>query len=193
MAAFLVRSGKLKGTRLSIRVPVVNIGRADYNDVVIADDSVSTAHAKLQRREGVWVLTDLGSTNGTFVDGEAVSGEVALGPGVTVRFGQVSVLFEPTDDAMGVAKGSGTQMMEPVKVPPPPPAPTPRPTPAPPASAAPPRAPAPAPREAQARPVPTARRPPPVVTAPAKSGGKWIIPTLLIAGLAALVYYLLNR
>lgn len=191
MAVFLVRSGKLKGTRLPIRVPVVNIGRAEYNDVVIADDSVSTAHAKLQRREGVWVLTDVGSTNGTFVDGEAVSGEVALGPGVTVRFGQVSVLFEPTDDAMGVAKGSGTQMMEPIKAPPPPaPAPAPRqtPPPAPPASAAPARTSSPAPR-----PAPTARRPPPVVTAPAKSSGKWLIPLLLIVGLAALVYYLLNR
>ena len=192
MAAFLVRSGKLKGTRLPIRVPVVNIGRAEYNDVVIADDSVSTAHAKLQRREGVWVLTDVGSTNGTFVDGEAVTGEVPLGPGVTVRFGQVSVLFEPTDDAMGVAKGSGTRMMEPVKAPAAPPPPPP--PPAPPMSAAPPRTSAPAPREPLApRPAPTARRPPPVVTAPAKSGGKWLIPALLIVALAALVYYLLNR
>jgi len=191
MAAFLVRSGKLKGTRLPIRVPVVNIGRAEYNDVVIADDSVSTAHAKLQRREGVWVLTDVGSTNGTFVDGEAVTGEVPLGPGVTVRFGQVSVLFEPTDDAMGVAKGSGTRMMEPVKAPAPPP---PAPPPPPPRSAAPPRTSAPAPRETPApRPAPTARRPPPVVTGPAKSGGKWLVPALLIVVLAALVYYLLNR
>ena len=47
-------------------VPVANIGRGDYNDVVIADPSVSTMHAKLQRRDAVWVLTDLGSTNGTF-------------------------------------------------------------------------------------------------------------------------------
>lgn len=196
MANFLVRSGKLKGTRLPVRVPVVNIGRAEYNDVVIADDSVSTAHAKLQRREGVWVLTDLGSTNGTFVDGEAVDGEVALGPGVTVRFGQVSVLFEPTDDAMGVAKGSGTQMMEPIKAPPAPmpPPPPPPPPPAPPVSAAPPRTSAPTPREQQpSRPAPAARRPPPVVTAPAKSGGKWLVPALLIVALAALVYFLLNR
>ena len=197
MAAFLVRSGKLKGTRLPVRVPVVNIGRAEYNDVVIADDSVSTAHAKLQRREGVWVLTDLGSTNGTFVDGEALSGEIALGPGVTVRFGQVSVLFEPTDDALGVAKGSGTRMMEPLQAPaappssPPPPAPTPPP---PRISATPPRPSAPSSREQQPpRPVLAPRRPPPVVTAPAKSGGKWILPTLLIVGLVALVYYLLNR
>ncbi|MEP7326414.1 MAG: FHA domain-containing protein [Gemmatimonadota bacterium] len=200
MASFLVRSGKLKGTRLPIRVPVVNIGRAEYNDVVIADDSVSTAHAKLQRREGIWVLTDLGSTNGSFVDGEAVSGEVALGPGVTVRFGQVSVLFEPTDDAMGVAKGSGTQMMEPLKAPPaPPPAPAepprrPTPPPPPPVSAAPPRASAPSSREPQPpRPAPAARRPPPVVTAPAKSGGKWLAPLLLILALGAVIYFLLTR
>jgi pSer/pThr/pTyr-binding forkhead associated (FHA) protein len=76
MASLLVRSGVTKGTRLPIRVPVVNIGRADYNDIVLADESVSTAHAKLQRREGVWTLVDLGSTNGTFVDGEQVQGEV---------------------------------------------------------------------------------------------------------------------
>jgi pSer/pThr/pTyr-binding forkhead associated (FHA) protein len=192
MASFLVRSGKLKGTRIPVRVPVVNIGRAEYNDVVLADDSVSTAHAKLQRREGVWVLTDLGSTNGTFVDGEAVSGEVPIGPGVTVRFGQVSTMFEPTDDALGVAKGSGTRMMEPMKAPEPPPPP---PAAAAPAAAAPPR-PAP-PREPAPRPTPpaAARRPPVVVSssAPKSGGSKWLLPTILIVALAALAYYLLTR
>src|SRR3989449_9939580 len=70
LASFLVRSGGLAGQRLSVKTPVVNIGRADYNDLVVPDPSVSTSHAKLQRREGVWVLVDLDSTNGTFVDGE---------------------------------------------------------------------------------------------------------------------------
>src|SRR5438034_7047191 len=65
LASFLVRSGGLTGQRLSVKTPVVNIGRADYNDLVVPDPSVSTSHAKLQRREGVWVLADLGSTNGT--------------------------------------------------------------------------------------------------------------------------------
>src|SRR5947208_53841 len=69
LASFLVRSGGLAGQRLSVKTPVVNIGRADYNDLVVPDPSVSTTHAKLQRREGVWVLVDLDSTNGTFVDG----------------------------------------------------------------------------------------------------------------------------
>ena len=81
IASLLVRSGSMRGRRLPMRVPVVNIGRADYNDIVIADPSVSTTHAKLQRRDGIWMLTDLGSTNGTFVDGEQVTGETALTPG----------------------------------------------------------------------------------------------------------------
>ena len=65
---------------MPIKVPVANIGRGDYNDVVIADPSVSTMHAKLQRRDAVWILTDLGSTNGTFVEGERLTGEAPLGP-----------------------------------------------------------------------------------------------------------------
>src|SRR5207245_760038 len=70
-----------------------------------------TAHAKLRRREGVWVLVDLDSTNGTFVDGERVHGESPLAPGAAVRFGDVQLVFEPTDDALGVAKGGGTQVL----------------------------------------------------------------------------------
>jgi pSer/pThr/pTyr-binding forkhead associated (FHA) protein len=98
IASLLVRSGDLRGRRLPITLPVVNVGRADYNDIVIADPSVSTTHAKLQRRDDVWVLTDLGSTNGTFVEGEPVTGETALTPGTTLRFGDVAALFEPHDE-----------------------------------------------------------------------------------------------
>ncbi len=112
-----------------MKTPVANIGRADYNDLVIPDESVSTTHAKLQRREGVWVLVDLDSTNGTFVDGDRVKGESPLGPGVTVRFGDIALLFEPTDDSAGVAKGGGTRMMEVMKPSAPPPAPKPAPVP----------------------------------------------------------------
>ena len=111
LASLLVRNGRLKGRRLPVKVPVVNIGRADYNDVVIADPSVSTSHAKLQRRDDIWMLTDLGSTNGTFVEGERLTGEVALGPGTTVKFGEVAVLFEPFDEPMPVRRSSGTQVM----------------------------------------------------------------------------------
>ena len=100
------------GQRLAVRTPVVNIGRADYNDLVIPDPSVSTSHAKLQRREGVWVIVDLDSTNGTFVEGERVKGEAPLAPGAAVKLGDVQLLFEPADDAVVVAKGGGTQLLK---------------------------------------------------------------------------------
>lgn len=109
LASILIRSGDRKGERVQIRVPIANIGRAEYNDVVIADPSISTMHAKLQHRTGVWMLADLGSTNGTFVDGELLSGEIALGPGATIRFGEISVLFEPLHEAVPVA-AAGTQV-----------------------------------------------------------------------------------
>jgi len=119
-ASLLIRGGALKGKRLPVRAPVVNIGRADYNDIVLPEASVSTAHAKLQRREGVWVISDLESTNGTTVDGEPVKGEFPLSPGATIRFGEVAVLFEPMDASVD-AHASGTRVMQRIDVPAPPP------------------------------------------------------------------------
>jgi pSer/pThr/pTyr-binding forkhead associated (FHA) protein len=110
LASLLIKGGQRKGDRIGVRTPVVNIGRADYNDVSLPDPSVSASHAKLQLREGVWMLADLGSTNGTRVDGEPVRGESPLSPGSTVTFGEVPVSFEPRDS--GVAKGSGTQVLQ---------------------------------------------------------------------------------
>jgi pSer/pThr/pTyr-binding forkhead associated (FHA) protein len=164
-ASFLVRTGGLIGQRLVVRTPVVNIGRADYNDLVLPDPSVSTSHAKLQRREGVWVLVDLDSTNGTFVDGEQVKGDAPLAPGALVRFGDVQLVFEPTDDARAVAKGGGTQLLKtPHSVTPGTPG-----APAGPAAPAPPGArPAPAPGPPGAKPAPATPRPQP----PGRPGGK---------------------
>jgi pSer/pThr/pTyr-binding forkhead associated (FHA) protein len=113
------RGDPYKGQRFPIRVPVVNVGRADYNDIVLADESVSTVHAKLQRREGVWVLVDLDSTNGTFVDGERVNGEAPIAPGALLRFGGIGMMFESTDDTVDPAKGSSTKMLQAIKIPPP--------------------------------------------------------------------------
>jgi ABC-type multidrug transport system ATPase subunit/pSer/pThr/pTyr-binding forkhead associated (FHA) protein len=52
--------------------PRVRIGRAEDNDVVVADLLVSRHHAELVRRPGGWDIVDLGSPNGTFVDGARV-------------------------------------------------------------------------------------------------------------------------
>jgi len=111
LASLLFRSGDFKGRRLPIKVPVVNIGRGDYNDIVIGDPSVSTMHAKLQRREAVWILTDMGSTNGTFVEGERLAGEAPLSPGTTLRFGDVIALFEPLDEKVPAGRTGSTRLM----------------------------------------------------------------------------------
>jgi pSer/pThr/pTyr-binding forkhead associated (FHA) protein len=97
IASILVRSGPQKGERLTVRTPVANIGRADYNDLVVPDASVSTMHAKLVRREGLWMIADLGSTNGSWVDEERVEDELPLTPGATIRLGEVTMMFEPLD------------------------------------------------------------------------------------------------
>ncbi len=205
LASFLVRTGTLKGQRLLVRTPVANIGRADYNDLVVPEESVSTAHAKLQRREGVWVLTDLASTNGTFVDGERVKDETPIAPSAVVRLGDISMVFEPTDDSLGVAAGSGTkviQAMQPPAAPatprpaapaPTPPAPAPAarpatpPKPTPPARAAAPARPAAAP---SARPQP--RRPAGQAPEKAKGKGCGSSAAVVVLGLAAALTWILG-
>lgn len=177
---FLFRTGSLKGQRFQIHTPVLNIGRAEYNDLNIPDDSVSTSHAKLQRREGVWVLVDLESTNGTFVDGDKVTGETPLAPGALVRFGDVQLVFEPTDDAMGTARGGGTKVIEAFK-------------PGAPAAAAAPKAAPPAAPPAAApapKPAPAKRPVPPPVPAP-KAKGCGASAAVVLAGVVTLAYWLL--
>lgn len=116
LANLIVRKGQLKGHRFPIRVPIVNVGRAEYNDIVVPDPSVSSAHAKIQLREGIWMVVDLDSTNGTFVDGDRVSGDAPIAPGAVLRFGEISVVFESTKDD-SVKQGGGTQVLGAIKLP----------------------------------------------------------------------------
>ncbi|HYX80802.1 MAG TPA: FHA domain-containing protein [Gemmatimonadales bacterium] len=187
MASFLVRGGALKGQRFSVKTPIVNIGRADYNDIVLPDESVSTSHAKLQRREGVWVLVDLDSTNGTFVDGDQIKGEAPLAPGATVRFGEIALVFEPTDDEETVAKGGGTRVLEGLRMSPPP-----KPAAPPPAATAaktvPARSNAPA-KTAPPKPKAAGKQPP--AAAPEKKGkGCGSSAAVLVLGMVGLAYWL---
>jgi pSer/pThr/pTyr-binding forkhead associated (FHA) protein len=100
LAALLVRRGPAKGERLAVIRPSVSIGRADHNDVRLADPSVSATHARLRLSEGVWILSDLESTNGTLVDGLPVTEETPLSPGTVIRLGEVDLLFEPHDEGV---------------------------------------------------------------------------------------------
>src|SRR5207244_4991127 len=65
----------------------VGIGRAPECELVLKDSRVSRRHARLQARGGVLVLTDLGSTNGTRVNGHRVT-EVVLGEGDRIAIGE---------------------------------------------------------------------------------------------------------
>jgi pSer/pThr/pTyr-binding forkhead associated (FHA) protein len=197
LASFIVRGGALKGQRFGVKTPVVNIGRADYNDLVLPDESVSTTHAKLQRREGVWILVDLDSTNGTFVDDDQIKGEAPLAPGATVRFGDVSLVFEPTDDGAEVARGGGTRVMEQMVMSPPPrSAPPTKPNPAVPASAPakPPASKPAAAKPAAAKPVPAkpkpGAKPPPPVAQQKKGKGCGGSAAVLLLGIVGLVYWM---
>ena len=79
------------------RVPMtgapIGIGRAPECELVLKDSRVSRRHARLAARNGVLVLTDLGSTNGTRVNGHRVT-EVVLGAGDRVQIGETSLLVE---------------------------------------------------------------------------------------------------
>jgi pSer/pThr/pTyr-binding forkhead associated (FHA) protein len=93
LATLELLSDGLKGKRFRITRPLVHVGRSAKSDVVLADKSVSSTHAKLQRRANDWYVIDAESRNGTYVDGTRVSGERKLPPTCEVRFGGVSALF----------------------------------------------------------------------------------------------------
>jgi hypothetical protein len=93
-AQFVVldESGQEK-ERISITSEPVNIGRLSTNDVVLSDSNVSRRHAELRRSGDRWILVDLGSTNGTLVNGK-LAREHELKNGDRVSFGTSELIFE---------------------------------------------------------------------------------------------------
>ncbi|MEE1926815.1 DUF1707 and FHA domain-containing protein [Streptomyces sp. TRM 70351] len=67
----------------------LSIGRAPGSVLRLGDHTVSRSHAQLRHTGSGWTLRDLGSFNGTWVNGRRVTGAVAVRPGDQVRFGQV--------------------------------------------------------------------------------------------------------
>jgi hypothetical protein len=76
----------------------LTIGRATDNDVVLRDSRVSRHHARLQSRRGTLVLTDLGSSNGSRVNGITVQ-EVVLGPGDRIQLGDSVLVVDSVSNA----------------------------------------------------------------------------------------------
>src|SRR4051812_45289570 len=79
----------------------MTVGKAPENDVAVeADPTVSHLHAVLERFSAGWCVSDLGSSNGTWVNGERIWSSRRLRPGDEIRVGQTRLLFR---DAVGNA------------------------------------------------------------------------------------------
>lgn len=68
----------------------LRIGRDPGNGLRLSHDTVSRLHAELSRQDNLWILRDLGSTNGTTVNGRRVTGSVVVHDGDMVGFGRMS-------------------------------------------------------------------------------------------------------
>ena len=101
-------SGLLKGRTFELRSPLTHLGRGAHNEIVVPDESVSDAHAKLQRREGGWWVVDMDSTNGTYVGGKRIAGEQLLVGAPDLRLGGVKFIFRAVD-APDAASGGQTR------------------------------------------------------------------------------------
>lgn len=88
----VIIDGPLAGTELAIDRRELRIGRAPNSDLMLDDDFVSANHARLQKVEEGWLLQDLNSTNGTFVDGQRIGAPVKLDADMQVRIGKT--IFE---------------------------------------------------------------------------------------------------
>ena len=86
-----VTEGPLAGTTVPLTQTPITIGRADSSTLVLSDDYVSTHHARLVPRDDAWVLEDLGSTNGTFLDRTKVTAPTPVPIGVPIRVGKTTL------------------------------------------------------------------------------------------------------
>lgn len=82
------------GRRISLGSEPLVIGRLVENAIVFEDPNVSRKHAEIVASGGGWVVRDLGSTNGTKVNGTTIAGERALRDGDIVSFGGNSIRYE---------------------------------------------------------------------------------------------------
>lgn len=90
---FVMRSGPTPGVTFPLEGEQLTIGRDSTNGVPINDSEISRKHARLMFQGGKYVLEDLGSTNGTFVNGQRLAGPIVLKPGDVVSLGEQIVLM----------------------------------------------------------------------------------------------------
>lgn len=94
VSAFLVLQTADGEHRFPLETGLLTIGRALSNDVIVEDPRVSRQHAQIRYRARRYFVGDTGSTNGTYLNGTAVTTEQPLRTGDTVSFGGLEMRFE---------------------------------------------------------------------------------------------------
>lgn len=114
---FVMRSGPTPGVTFPLDGDQIMIGRDSSNGVAINDAEISRKHARMIFQGGKYVIEDLGSTNGTFVNGQRLAGPVVLKAGDVISLGEQIVLMY---DAINMDPGATVAVSrKAVQVPPP--------------------------------------------------------------------------
>lgn len=91
--------GPLSGERIGLVREVTTVGRSTTSDCVIADPRISRIHAQIRWDTTGFVVTDLGSRSGTWLDGELLTGPSVAHHGQQLRFGPVTATLEGLAEA----------------------------------------------------------------------------------------------
>jgi pSer/pThr/pTyr-binding forkhead associated (FHA) protein len=94
MAKLVILSQGMAGRSLELKVDKTTIGRVDDNTFPIVEPSVSSHHCEILLRGADVVVHDLNSTNGTFINGDQITGEAVLKPGQILKLGQIELKLE---------------------------------------------------------------------------------------------------
>lgn len=92
-ACLMLSTGEAAGTVFPLSQPLVIIGRAADAQVRINEHAISSEHALLEMDGATFTLRDLGSTNGTYVNGQRIVTAVVLASGDTIRMGSTTFTF----------------------------------------------------------------------------------------------------
>jgi DNA-binding NtrC family response regulator len=104
-ARFIVTRGKDKGKEIVLQKPLVAIGTLPENDLVLTDPTVSRHHAAVEEKSDGYVLRDLDSTNGTFLEGARIR-EGYLAAGSVIRLGETDMTFSPLEERIETVRSS---------------------------------------------------------------------------------------